>query len=60
MIAFWKCVGAFVALFILTIVAHARPNWIADLLGVATVLALILVLIGAQEMWRLRRSKPSK
>ena len=57
---FWKCLAAFVVLLILTVVAHSRPDWIADVLGGATVLAFIFVLIGAQELWRLRRSNPFK
>jgi hypothetical protein len=56
--ALWQCLAAFIVLLVLTIISHARPHWVQDALGGATVLALILFLIGLQEAWKLRRGRP--
>lgn len=56
--ALWQCLAAFIVLLILTIVSHVRPDWMQDALGGATLIALILFLIGLQEAWKLRRGRP--
>lgn len=53
--AFWKCLGATIGLSGLTAVSYLRPDWIQLALSLAAFFAAILTVIGAQEIWRLRR-----
>jgi hypothetical protein len=53
--AFWQCAAGFAALLALTVIAHTRPDWIANALTAVTGFAFLLTALGAQELWAIKR-----
>lgn len=55
--ALWQCVGLFAISLALTVLSYVRPDWITLALFSVTFFFLILLAIGVQEMWSLRRGR---